>query len=100
MPIPVSTKHYVKTVELRPGDAKFVHHALMAVDPTRASRRRDERDAGPGFEGMDMGDAQAPDGHLLGWTPGLVPVPGVPGQAWLLNPGTDPVLQLHFMPLP
>ena len=98
MPIAVSTGHYVKTVELRPGNAKVVHHALMAVDATRASLRRDERDPEQGFEGMDMGDAQAPDGHLLGWTPGMLPVQGVEGSGWLLRPGTDLVLQLHLMP--
>ena len=98
MPIRVPTSRYVKTVELRPGTAKVVHHALMAVDPTKASRRRDERDAEPGFEGMDMGDAQAPDGHILGWTPGMLPVPGDEGRGWLLKPGTDLVLQLHLMP--
>ena len=64
---------------------KFVHHALLGIDPTRASRRRDARDVEPGFDGMDMGDAQAPDGHLLGWSPGMAPFPGVGGQglaAW------------------
>jgi len=98
IPIPVSTTRYVKTVELRPGSAKFVHHALIGADPTRSSRRRDQRDAEVGFDGMEMGDAQAPDGHLLGWTPGMVPFPGVGGQAWQLEPGTDLVLQVHLMP--
>jgi Flp pilus assembly protein TadD len=98
VPIPVPTTRYVKTVELRPGRARVVHHALMGVDSTRSSRRRDGKDAEPGFEGMDMGDSQAPDGHLLGWTPGMAPFPGVQGKAWRLEPGTDLVLQLHLMP--
>ncbi|MBI3493470.1 MAG: tetratricopeptide repeat protein [Acidobacteria bacterium] len=98
IPIPVSTTRYVKTVELRPGSAGVVHHALLGVDPTRSSRRRDERDVEPGFDGMGMGDSQAPDGHLLGWTPGMVPFPGVEGKAWRLEPGTDLVLQLHVIP--
>jgi len=98
IPIPVSTTRYVKTVELRPGSAKVVHHALIGVDPTRSSRRRDEKDVEPGFDGMDMGDSQAPDGHLLGWTPGMTPFPGVEGKAWRLEPGTDLVLQLHLIP--
>lgn len=98
IPIPVSTTHYVKTVELRPGNARLVHHALMGIDPTRSSRRRDQQDAEVGFDGMDMGDAQAPDGHLLGWTPGMVPVLGIDGKAWRLERSTDLVLQLHLMP--
>ena len=98
VPVPVAASRFVKTVELRPGNAKVVHHALLGIDPTRSSRRRDERDAEPGFEGMDMGDSQAPDGHLLGWSPGMAPFPGVDGQSWLLRPGTDLVLQLHLTP--
>ena len=96
--IPVSSTRFVRTVEVRPGSAGAVHHALVGVDPTRSSRRRDDQDPGPGFEGMDMGDSQSPDGHLLGWTPGMLPFPGVKDHAWRLEPGTDLVLQLHLTP--
>ena len=98
IPIPVRAPRYVRTVELRPGTAMVVHHALIGVDSTRSSRRRDERDDEPGFDGMDMGDAQSPDGHLLGWTPGMVPFPGVKDKSWRLDPGSDLVLQLHLIP--
>ncbi|OFW27024.1 MAG: hypothetical protein A3H97_09220 [Acidobacteria bacterium RIFCSPLOWO2_02_FULL_65_29] len=98
VPIPVNAQRFVKTVELRPGGSRAVHHALIGVDPTRSSRRRDDRDPGPGFDGMDMGDSQSPDGHLLGWTPGMAPFPGVRDHAWRLEPGTDLVLQLHLTP--
>lgn len=98
VPIPVTETRYVKTVELRPGAPGVVHHALMAIDEMRSSRRRDEQDAEPGFEGMDMGDAHMPDGSLLGWTPGMLPFPGIEGAAWRLKPATDLVLQLHMVP--
>jgi len=98
IPIPVAEARYVKTVELRPGSTRFVHHAIMAIDDMRSSRRRDERDAEVGFEGMDMGDARMPDGSLLGWTPGMLPFPGIEGATWRLERGTDLVLQLHMMP--
>jgi len=98
IPVPVLETRYVKTVELRPGSARFVHHALMAIDEMRSSRRRDEQDAELGFEGMDMGDVHMPDGSLLGWTPGMLPFPGIEGMAWRLRRGTDLVLQLHMMP--
>ena len=98
IPVTVERTRYVRTIELRPGSARFVHHALVGVDTTRASRRRDGQDAEPGFGGMEMGDAQAPSGHLLGWTPGMAPFPGVEGKAWPLEPGTDFVVQLHLLP--
>jgi hypothetical protein len=39
-----------------------------------------------------------PDGHFLGWTPGQV-APLLPkGLAWRLAPGTDLVVEMHFVP--
>ena len=99
IPIPVSKTRFVKTIELRPGSARFVHHALMAIDETPSSRRLDDQDPGPGFSGMDlMGEAHMPDGSLLGWTPGMLPFPGIAGMTWRLQPRTDLVLQLHMLP--
>ena len=102
MPLPVDETRWVKTVELRPGNPRFVHHAIMAVDDTTSSRRREadetEQPEQPGFSGMEMGLAFMPDGHLMGWTPGMAPNPGTDGLAWRLDPGTDFVLQLHMLP--
>ncbi len=98
MPASVQETRFVRAVELRPGNPRVVHHAIMGVDQTRSSARRDARDDEPGFDGMELGDAQPPDGHLAGWTPGMAPVPGVEGSAWRLDPGDDLVLQLHMTP--
>jgi tetratricopeptide (TPR) repeat protein/mono/diheme cytochrome c family protein len=98
IPIPLSETRYVRAVELRPGSATFVHHALMQIDQTSTSRRRDVLDAEPGFDGMELGGAHMPDGHLIGWTPGMVPFRGIEGMPWRLDPGTDLVLQAHMVP--
>src|SRR3954469_80488 len=98
VPIPTAHSQYVKTIEVRPGSGRFVHHAIMAIDETGESRRRDAQDAEVGFEGMDMGDAHMPDGSILGWTPGMLPFPGIDDVRWQLDPGTDMVLQLHMVP--
>ena len=79
MPLPVTETRWVKTVELRPGNPQFVHHAIMAVDDTSSSRRsaaeEPEQPGQPGFSGMEMGRAFMPDGHLMGWTPRDGPEP-------------------------
>lgn len=98
IPVPLGSGRYVRTVELRPGNARFVHHAQMAVDDVGSARRLDGRDSEQGFEGMEMGDAYMPDGSLIGWTPGMLPFPGVKGAAWRLPAGSDLVLQLHMLP--
>ena len=97
LPIPVSTPRWVKAVELRPGNPRVVHHAIMQVDRSRSSRRRDEEDAVPGFDGMDMAASEAPGGQLVGWTPGKVPIVDE-RLAWRVEPGSDMVLQLHMLP--
>lgn len=98
IPVPTSERHFVRAVELRPGNKRVVHHAVLKTDRTHWSRRLDERDPAPGFGGMRMGNAEAPDGHVIVWTPGSRPYVAVEGTAWTLEPGTDFVLQLHMVP--
>ena len=76
---------------------RVVHHAVMQVDRSRASRRRDEEDPRPGFPGMDMAGSDPPGGQLLGWTPGKIPIVDE-RLAWRLEPGSDMVVQLHMLP--
>ncbi len=98
LPLPVPATRYVRAIELAPGNPRLVHHAVMRTDETRSSRLQDAQDQEPGFGSMNMGDAKAPDGYLLSWTPGHAPSPGRPGFAWTLRPNTDLVLQLHLQP--
>ncbi|MCP3979206.1 MAG: tetratricopeptide repeat protein [bacterium] len=97
-PADVDRPRWVRAVELRPGNPKRVHHAVMRVDPTFSSRRRAEREAGMGFGSMNMGDAEAPGGHVVSWTPGMYPYAGADDIAWKLERGADIVLQLHMLP--
>ncbi len=97
--VPIDRPRYVSAVELRPGDPRVVHHALMGVDTTDSSQVLDVRDDAPGFDGMEpRSNVTNPDGHLLGWTPGNGARPPLENMAWRLEPGTDLVLQLHLRP--
>jgi hypothetical protein len=99
VPIPVSTRKYVRGVEFQPGNSKVVHHAFINIDPTRFSRRRAEKENPPGFDGMELTEsARMPAGHLLGWQPGKTARMGPPGLSWPLETNTDLVLQVHFHP--
>jgi Flp pilus assembly protein TadD/mono/diheme cytochrome c family protein len=99
-----STLHgtrYVRALELRPGNKRVVHHANVLLDRTGAARRRDARDPGPGFAGMDVeleSDAFEPDSHFLFWKPGTAAVAEPEGMAWALDERTDLVLNLHLQP--
>ena len=98
IPIPIDGERFVRAIELRPGNKRIVHHAIMRVDSTGASRRLAQATPEPGFEGMDMGASRAPDGRFLGWTPGRVPLPEGDEMAWRLRGPADLVLQLHMLP--
>lgn len=98
IPVALDTPRLVRAVEIRPGNAKVVHHALLLVDRTNESRRLDDADAAPGFGGMSTGfGATTPEGQFLGWQPGRVARANDEG-AWELAPGSDLVLQLHMRP--
>src|SRR5262249_39290059 len=97
MAMPTDRVRYVNAVEFRPG-TRAVHHATMLIDETRNSRRRDEEDPAPGYEGGFAPTASYPDGHFLGWAPGQQSVPREPQLTWRLKPGADMVMQLHLKP--
>jgi Flp pilus assembly protein TadD len=98
IPIPADRPRFVRGLEFRPGSPKVVHHANIRIDRTEASRRFDEADPAPGYEGLIARSAAFPDGHFLGWTPGQV-APLLPtGLAWRLDPGTDLVVEMHMQP--
>jgi tetratricopeptide (TPR) repeat protein len=95
--LPVAAVRYVKGLEFHP-NSSAVHHANIRIDRTPASRRLDEQDPAPGFDGLFPFSAVYPDGHFLGWTPGQV-APLLPkGLSWILDRGTDLVVEVHFVP--
>ena len=89
---------WVKSVEIRPGNYRAVHHALLLVDRTESSRSLDAEDLDPGYPGMDAQWAQSPGPQFLSWQPGRVASVGSDELAWPLEPGTDLVLQVHMQP--
>jgi Flp pilus assembly protein TadD len=96
--LPVSKRTYVTGIEFHPGNARAVHHANIRIDRTPSTRRLDEADPLPGYDGLMPRTAEYPDGHFLGWTPGQI-APLVPSSlAWTLEPGSDLVVQLHMQP--
>lgn len=88
---------FVRAVEFRTNGAP-VHHAVIRVDRTSTSRRRDGEDGQPGFDGMSWEGAQDPDGHFLGWAPGRGPIVMPDGMPWPLDRGADLVVELHLIP--
>jgi tetratricopeptide (TPR) repeat protein len=98
IPVPLDERRFVKALELRPGNAQVVHHAVIMMDRGGIARSQDARDNEPGFDGMEFGEVQRPGGHFLGWAPGTTPYIVADSLAWTLEPGNDLVVQLHMLP--
>ena len=99
-PVPTTETRWVRAIEIRPGDKRYVHHANILVDRYGASRRR-EAEPGAGFGGMEIRiESQTfdPDSHLLFWKPGTVPAVEPDGMAMRLDAGSDLVLNTHLQP--
>ncbi len=92
-PVPRSSTRYVRAIEFRADNPAVLHHANVAVDPARVSRRLDRTDPGPGFAAMPEDDVQ----NVFGWSPGKVPILEPEDTAWALEEGSDLVVQLHMV---
>src|SRR5262249_26854835 len=79
---------FVRAVEFQTNGAP-IHHAVIRVDRTAASRGRDGKDGQPGFEGMAVTGVQDPEGQFIGWAPGRGPIVSPDGIPWRLERGAD-----------
>jgi hypothetical protein len=85
---------YVRAVDVRPGDPKVVHHALLFQDLTGTARKRD---TGSGYSCFGT-PGFLPARGLAGWTPGSLPYQTPAGIPETLHAHADLVLQVHYHP--
>jgi hypothetical protein len=112
LPTNLSEDRNIAAVEVRPGNRRVVHHAILFVDrkgrglrlaqraAANSRRPTDERgDCGPGYSlamGLAFLPGFLPDGVLGGWSPGNV-VRRFPDEVGFFLPrGADIILQLHY----
>jgi tetratricopeptide (TPR) repeat protein len=96
----LAARRWVRAIEIRPGEARVVHHANLLVDRA-GSAHLHETSPGKGFPGMDLVIGRSPfdpDGNFLFWKPGGTPHVEPDGFAWRLDPGNELVLNMHLQP--
>jgi mono/diheme cytochrome c family protein len=94
IPNVVANARYVRAVDMRPGNTRVVHHALLFQDLTGTARKRD---TGSGYSCFGT-PGFLPARGLAGWTPGSLPFQTPSGIPELLHAHADLVLQVHYHP--
>lgn len=90
---------WISGIDVEPGNKNIVHHVLVYLDKNGQGRRLAKGPQGDGKLGYlssGGGIGFLPDGSLGGWAPGahgrLLPS----NAGFLLEPGTDLILQVHY----
>jgi hypothetical protein len=94
IPAPSPKDRWVRALDIRPGNAKVVHHVILFQDTTRTARQRDEGAGYPCFGTPGFLPARG----LGGWTPGAQAARMPDGIPELLHANADLVLQIHYHP--
>lgn len=95
IPAPADRAHYVRAIDIRPGNPLVVHHALLFQDISGTARARDTGGGYPCFGTPGFLPARG----LGGWTPGSLPYQTPPDIPELLHAHADLVLQVHYHPI-
>lgn len=94
IPAPGPKNQWVRAIDVRPGNAKVVHHVIVFQDTTRSARKRD---TGAGYSCFGT-PGFLPARGLGGWTPGALPFKMPEDIPTLFHGGGDIVLQIHYHP--
>lgn len=87
---------WVSAVEIRPGNARIVHHVLAYVDTMGIAKRLDAEDERHGYQGDGAWPGFVPTHEMGGWTPGFFALPLPDGVARKLPKKSTLVLQIHY----
>jgi len=87
---------YIKGMQIVPGNAKVVHHAVVFADPKRAAETR--APVGSSYE--CTGNAMfTSDQYILDvWTPGIDPIELPPDISMAVGPNALFIMQVHYSP--
>jgi len=97
IPLGLTEGKYVRALQYRPSNSRIVHHALFYLDSSGESRRKDEADPEPGFDGWKIGVPALL--NLVGkWNPGAFSHPFPDGMGKEVRKNADLVMQVHFSP--
>ena len=89
---------WVNAMAIKPGNPKVVHHVITFLDNNGWAKKLEAKfaDGQEGYTTSGGGVGFIPSGTLGGWAPGVTTRETPPGTAFLVQPGTTLVLQVHY----
>ena len=101
LPVPISGTHYVKGVEIDPGNPRAVHHCYIVIDRSQMLHFANGEVYETGSFGMEnqvASGAAELDSRFLTWRSGTLPFFEPEGATWRLDKNTDLTLTMHLLP--
>jgi mono/diheme cytochrome c family protein len=95
IPSKFTEDHFIRALEVQPGNRKVVHHVIVHYDITGRARELDAADPGPGYTSFG-GVGFKSSGMIGGWAPGNFPSLLPDGIGRLVPKGADLVVQVHY----
>lgn len=101
LPTGLTEDKEIAAVEVRPGNSRIVHHALVAYDNSGEGQALDDADPEYGYDGFGgFGVDGVFDKQFPGYVPGQRPRFFQNGLGQLLPAGADLLVQMHYAPFP
>lgn len=99
LPTGLEEDKVLKSIELRPGNTRIVHHALFGLDTMGRARDRDAQTPEYGYEGFGGFGVPLAD-NFPGYVPGARPRLYPEGIGQRIYAGSDLLIQMHYAPIP
>ena len=98
LPTGLTEDRIVKAVELRPGNGKIVHHAIIGLDVTGQARIKDEQTSEYGYPAFGAFGV-TPEELYAGYVPGTKAKKYPVGIGSPMYAGSDLLIQMHYAPV-
>lgn len=90
---------WVSAIDVRPGNRQVVHHVIAFLDKRGRGEnlaKGEDGDGKLGYKTEGGGIGFTPDGAVGGWAPGATSRRLPDDAGFLVEPGTDVILQVHY----